>query len=149
MSPEVYSHLFPLLLEKGALDVYVTPVVMKKNRPGHILSVLSPVALKDDLTETLFAETPTLGIRILPVERETLERRYSEVTTPWGVVRLKEAGRGGSFGKAAPEYEDCARIARIHAVPLREVYETALRMYDSGMGTPGGNQTRSSNDQIG
>jgi pyridinium-3,5-bisthiocarboxylic acid mononucleotide nickel chelatase len=132
MSPEIYSYLFPLLLEKGALDMYITPIYMKKNRPGHILSVLCSLENRKELTRVLFSETSTLGIRVQPVERETLERRHTEVTTPWGVIRIKEAGENGNFWKAAPEYEDCARIARIQNVPLREVYETALRVYSEG-----------------
>ncbi len=127
MNPQIYSHLFPLLLEAGALDVYLTPIIMKKNRPGAILSVLCPQPLTSRLEEIIFAETTTLGIRRVPVSRSSLQREIRQVETPWGQVRVKTALREGRVIRAAAEYEDCSRIAREQQIPLQVVLGVAGR----------------------
>jgi hypothetical protein len=98
---------------------------MKKNRPGTLLTVLAPVASLAQVEDVLFRETGTLGIRRHAVARHKLERKAHAVATPWGTVQGKLAWRPGQEPQFAPEYEDCARVARAHGVPLREVYEVA------------------------
>ena len=122
---------FWVLLAAGAVDVFSTPVFMKKNRPGVLLSVLAPEAALGAVEEILFRETTTLGVRRYPVSREILHRRPCTVMTPWGPVAGKLAWRRAELAVFAPEYESCARIAREHGIALREVFERARRAYES------------------
>jgi pyridinium-3,5-bisthiocarboxylic acid mononucleotide nickel chelatase len=124
MNPEIYGYLFELLLERGARDVYVCPIFMKKGRPGHLLGVLTDAAHREVLAETILAETTTLGVRYHSVERRILERYQRQVETPFGPVGVKIGQLNGRL-RAAPEYEDCARLAREHQVPILSVYEAA------------------------
>jgi uncharacterized protein (TIGR00299 family) protein len=126
---EVIGYCYDLLLAAGALDVFSTPIFMKKNRPGVLLSVLAPEAALAELEEILFRETTTFGIRRYPVNRHKLQRRAHTVETPWGPVQGKLGWLDGRPPVFSPEYEDCARVARQHAVALREVYEQAQRAY--------------------
>jgi pyridinium-3,5-bisthiocarboxylic acid mononucleotide nickel chelatase len=125
MSPEVFGYLFERLLEAGARDVYVTPVLMKKNRPGHLLSVLVDPGQTETLAEIILAETTSLGVRYHPVDRRMLPRTTVSVTTPYGDVQVKMAHLPGGQ-RAAPEYEDCAHLARSKNVPLQTIYDAAL-----------------------
>ncbi|HEX9115038.1 MAG TPA: nickel pincer cofactor biosynthesis protein LarC [Anaerolineae bacterium] len=125
MNPEIYGYLFERTLAAGALDVFLAPVIMKKNRPGVVLSVLCRPQDTAALRALLFAETSTLGIRSQRLARHTLHRHSETVDTSYGPVRIKVCGWGEDEHKAAPEYEDCANAARTHGVPLREVYEAA------------------------
>ena len=124
MNPEVYGYLFDRLLAQGAYDVYATPVLMKKGRPGNVLSVLAPVGRLDELAATVLQETTTIGLRYYGVERRVLERQIRAVATPYGEVNVKFSCIDGRR-RAAPEYEDCARLAQEHRVPLLSVYEAA------------------------
>ena len=124
MNPEVYGYLFDRLLEQGACDVYATPVLMKKGRPGNVLSVLAPAGRLDELAEIVLQETTTIGLRYYGVERRVLERQIRTVATPYGEVGVKFSCIDGRR-RAAPEYEDCARLAQEHQVPLLSVYEAA------------------------
>ncbi|HIG52393.1 MAG TPA: nickel pincer cofactor biosynthesis protein LarC [Candidatus Handelsmanbacteria bacterium] len=124
MNPEVYGYLFDRLLEQGARDVYTTPVFMKKGRPGNVLSVLAEAATFDLLATTILQETTTIGLRYYSVERRVLEREVRSVETPFGEVRVKFSYLDG-HRRAAPEYEDCARLAKKHQIPLLSVYEAA------------------------
>jgi pyridinium-3,5-bisthiocarboxylic acid mononucleotide nickel chelatase len=126
MNPEHYGYLFERILAAGALDVYLTPVIMKKNRPGVLLSVLCRQQDTPVLRGLLFAETSTLGVRTQAVTRHALSRTSTTVATPYGAIRVKLAGWGAGQQKGAPEYEDCAAAARAHGVPIRAVYEAAL-----------------------
>ena len=119
---EVIGYCFDALFAAGALDVFSTPIQMKKNRPGALVSVLAPEATLPALEAILFRETATLGIRRYPVQRSKLRREAITVQTPWGPVRGKRGWREGGPVVFSPEYEDCARVAREHGVPLREVY---------------------------
>jgi uncharacterized protein (DUF111 family) len=125
MNPEIYGYLFDLLLDEGALDVYVAPVHMKKGRPGHLLSVLATEDSAGRLADLVLAETTTIGVRFHSVERRKLDRRTREVETEYGAVRVKVCQWPGGE-RSAPEYEDCARQARAHCVPLQVVYRAAL-----------------------
>jgi uncharacterized protein (TIGR00299 family) protein len=126
---EVIGYCYELLLGAGALDVFSTPIFMKKNRPGVLLSVLAPEAALPGLEEILFRETTTFGVRRYPVSRHKLQRRACTVTTAWGPVKGKLGWLEGRPPVFAPEYEDCARVARLHGVALREVYVQAQRAY--------------------
>jgi uncharacterized protein (TIGR00299 family) protein len=120
---EVVGYCFDQLFAAGALDVFSTPIQMKKNRPGVLLSVLAPEAMLSVLEAILFRETETFGIRRYPVQRQKLEREIVTVQTLWGPIRGKRGWRKDGPSVFTPEYEDCARVARQHGVPLRAVYE--------------------------
>lgn len=119
---EVIGHTVEQLFEAGALDVFTTAVGMKKNRPGVLLSVLVPDALIEPAEAIVFRQTQTFGIRRHRVERSKLRRETVTVETPWGPVRGKRGWREG-LHVLTPEYEDCARLARQHGVPLRAVFD--------------------------
>jgi len=122
MNPEIYGYLVDRLLEAGAMDVYMTSVYMKKGRPATMLSVLADDATVHTLLGVMLSETTTLGVRISRVVRKKLEREVRTVETEFGPVRVKVARLNGRE-RFAPEYEDCARIARERNVPLLAVYE--------------------------
>lgn len=124
-SPQVLAYAAERLLENGALDVTMQALEMKKGRPGVLLSVIARPEDRLRLSDLIFAETPTLGIRIHPAERLVQSRAWVEVETPHGRVRVKVAG-AGSF---APEYEDCRRIAIASGVPLRQIIAEASHAY--------------------
>jgi len=123
---EGFGFLMERLLEEGALDVYFTPVQMKKNRPGTLVTVLGRPAQRDELAGVLLAESGSLGCRFVEMARLEAERAVEEVETEYGVVRVKVASFAGRSLGAAPEYEDCRRLAREHGVAWREVYRAAL-----------------------
>ncbi|MGH2370733.1 MAG: nickel pincer cofactor biosynthesis protein LarC [Chloroflexota bacterium] len=126
MNPQWYGHLVERLLAGGALDVTMIPALMKKGRPGTLLSVLVGPDQVDSALATLFAETTTLGVRIQEVARRTLDRRVEAVETPFGTVRVKLGLIDGTVRSAAPEYDDC-RVAALRAgVALRQVYDAAV-----------------------
>jgi uncharacterized protein (TIGR00299 family) protein len=125
MNPEFYGHVIQRLLDAGALDVYLTPVYMKKNRPGVVLSVSCRAEDSQRLAALVFAETTTIGIRRIKTERWALAREYVAVQTPFGEVGVKLARLGEQVVNASPEYEDCRRLALEHGVPLKEVYAAA------------------------
>jgi pyridinium-3,5-bisthiocarboxylic acid mononucleotide nickel chelatase len=124
-SPQVLGYAMERLLEAGALDVTLAPVQMKKSRPGTLLSVIARPEDREMLARLIFEETSTLGLRIHSAERRVKARRFVEVTTPHGAVRIKIA-EDGSF---APEYEDCRRIARESGVPLKQIIADANLAY--------------------
>jgi uncharacterized protein (TIGR00299 family) protein len=126
---EVVGFATTQLLAAGALDAYVTPILMKKNRPGVILSVLCDETRITDLEAILFRETTTLGIRRYPVSRHKLKRQGTEVTTPFGPVKGKLGWLADRPPTFSPEYDDCARIAGERNIPLREVYAAAHAAY--------------------
>ncbi|MCL6517581.1 nickel insertion protein, partial [Alicyclobacillus sp.] len=126
MPGEWAAHAIQRLLEQGALDAWLTPVVMKKGRPGLQVHVLCEGPHRDALVEMLQEETTTLGVRYYSVARTALPRRWVTVSTAYGPVRVKVAERDGRLVNAAPEYEDCRRAAADHGVPLKAVYHAAL-----------------------
>jgi uncharacterized protein (TIGR00299 family) protein len=127
---EVIGYCFEQLFAAGALDVFSTPVQMKKNRPGVLLSVLAPESALGVLEAVLFRETQTFGVRRYPVQRHKLQREALSVVTPWGPVQGKRGWRAGGPAVFTPEYEDCARVARQHGIALREVYAAVRRAYE-------------------
>jgi uncharacterized protein (TIGR00299 family) protein len=129
MNPQNFSYVTDRLLAAGALDVSTIPVQMKKGRPGHLLQVLSPADAVDALSRVIFQETTTIGLRRYPVQRTTLDREFVEVKTEYGTVRVKVSRMDGEIVNFAPEYEDCARIAREKNVSLKQVQSLAISAY--------------------
>lgn len=125
MSPQVAGYLMEKLLSAGALDVFYTPIQMKKNRPGVLLNVLTNEERKDGLLEIVFTESTSIGLRAYPVERYCLERKMTEVDTPYGVVRVKVSFRDGKAVNIQPEYEDCKRLAEEKRAALKAVIDSA------------------------
>jgi pyridinium-3,5-bisthiocarboxylic acid mononucleotide nickel chelatase len=129
LNPQVFGYVLDRLLEEGALDAFALPVQMKKNRPGTLLTVLCKPEDASKLTQLIFTETSTLGVRRREEVRQTLARRWESVHTAWGEVRIKIASMNGTVTNYAPEYEDCRRIAAEHRVPLKTVMQEAAREY--------------------
>jgi len=129
MNPEFFEHVMEQLFAAGALDVYYTPIVMKKSRPATLLSVLAEPARVEALSEILFRETSTLGVRLMDVTRRCLDREWREVSTEYGPVRVKLGLLRGEVVTAAPEYEDCKRLARERGVPVKAVYAAAQQAF--------------------
>jgi uncharacterized protein (TIGR00299 family) protein len=125
MSPEIYGYLVERALEAGALDISCTPIQMKKNRPGLDIRVLAKPDQAEALADLIFAETTTLGLRISTAERRVLERELATVETAHGPLRIKVARRQGKIVNAAPEYEDCRRVALEQGISLKEVMDAA------------------------
>ncbi len=125
MSPQIFGHVMDRALELGALDCYFTPIQMKKNRPGVLLSVLCRDGDREKLSDMLFSETTTLGLRSYSVERRALQRESVRVETPYGPIGVKVAKLNGRIVNQMPEYEQCREAARLAAVPLRTVEEAA------------------------
>ncbi len=129
LSPQIFGYVMDRLLEDGALDVFTVPVQMKKNRPGTLLTILCKAEDASRLTQMLFTETTTLGVRRRDEVRTVLARRWENVQTSWGDVRIKIASMNGSVTNYAPEYEDCRRIAAEHHIPLKQVMAAAVEAY--------------------
>jgi uncharacterized protein (TIGR00299 family) protein len=129
---EINGYAMEKLLAAGALDVFFTPIQMKKNRPAVLISVLCRLTEVDGLEAILFRETSTLGVRRQSVERRCLERTSEIVVTKYGSIRVKVARLPDGSTKLAPEYEDCKQAAQTHNVPLREVYDAVLGYTQNG-----------------
>ncbi len=131
MTPQVFGYVMERALAGGALDVFGTAVQMKKNRLGMLLTVLCRPEDRRQLTQLIFAETTTLGVRMRQEQRATLARRHVTIQTKWGEVRMKLANLNGSASVTnyAPEYEDCRRIAEQQRVPLKAVMQEAIKVY--------------------
>jgi len=129
LTPQVFGYVMNQLLEAGALDVFSTPVQMKKNRPGILLTVLAKREDAGKLSRIIFAETTTLGVRRREESREVLARKWQTVTTRFGDIRIKLASLNGTVTNYAPEYEDCRRIAAEHRVPLKTVMQEAVQEF--------------------
>ena len=129
LNPQVFGYVMDRLFEAGALDAFAMPVQMKKNRPGTLLTVLCKPENARELTRLIFTETTTLGVRRREETRQTLARRWENVGTPWGEVRMKIASMNGTVTNYAPEYEDCRRIAMENRVPLKMVMQEAAQAY--------------------
>ena len=129
LNPQVFGYVVDRLLAEGALDAFALPVQMKKNRPGMLLTVLSKPDDAARLTQIIFTETSTLGVRRREEQRQALARKWITVGTRWGDVRLKVASMNGTVTNYAPEYEDCRKIAAQHHVPLKSVMQEALQGY--------------------
>lgn len=134
LNPELYAYVLEQLLDAGAQDAWLTPIVMKKGRSAVKISVLCSAQRADAIRLVLYREAGTLGVRSAPVEKQALDRTTTEVNTRGGVVRVKIGLLDGRPVTVAPEYEDCARAAREAGVPAREIFEEASRIAREGMG---------------
>ena len=129
MNPQLYGVLMERLTEAGAFDVFYAPIQMKKNRPGTLVTVVAPPARREALAGVLFAESTTIGVRVTETARERLDREVVTVESPIGPVRVKVARRGGAVVNAAPEFEDCARLAAERGLPVKAAHALAVRAW--------------------
>jgi uncharacterized protein (TIGR00299 family) protein len=129
LSPQVIAHVAERALAAGALDAMLTPVTMKKGRPGTLLTVLANPEDRDALTALILRETSTLGVRVRQDKRICLERRHVAVATEFGPIRMKVGTLGGEEMNAAPEFEDCKAAAASHGVALKRVQQAAIAAY--------------------
>ena len=129
MSPQLYGYFLEQALAAGALDVTCSSTQMKKNRPGLTISILCEPDRSDALSELLFEQTTTIGVRIHEARRKVLEREQVTVETPYGSVKVKVARREGKVVNVAPEFDDCQRLAAETSVPLKQVMVAAQAAY--------------------
>jgi uncharacterized protein (TIGR00299 family) protein len=130
MNPQIYGYFLEKALAAGALDVYTTPIQMKKNRPGTLLTVLCKPLDTNSLMALIFAETTTFGARTYHAQRKVLPREWVNVATEFGEVRVKVSRVNGRILQVAPEFEDCKRLAEEKKVPLQRVIGEAIRSYE-------------------
>jgi uncharacterized protein (TIGR00299 family) protein len=129
MNPQIFGALMDRLYAAGALEVFYQPVQMKKNRPGTLMTVVCRPADRRTLADLVFRETTTIGVRYHEMDRECLDRETVPVTTPWGEVRVKVARRGDDVLNAQPEFDDVARLAAEHGVPIKDVHAQAQKAW--------------------
>lgn len=123
MNPQIYGYVIEKLFEQGVHDAYLTPVIMKKGRPGTKLSVLVSANKVADIVRVILSETSTLGVRIVDCETIHLERKIITIGTPWGDAKVKIGKLDGCVINVAPEYEDCKKIAKKNNISFKEVYQ--------------------------
>jgi uncharacterized protein (DUF111 family) len=126
LTPQLVASALEAVLAAGAADAWVSPVTMKKGRPGHLLGAIVPESARAAVEEALFKETSTLGLRAYRVERSVLDREAIQVATPYGRVRMKLGRWKGAVVNAAPEFEDCRALAKEKGVAVKEVVAAAL-----------------------
>ena len=131
MNPEIYPYVIEKLMENGALDAYLTNIIMKKGRPAIKLTVLCEIKDTDKLCNIIFDETTTLGVRIYPAMKKKLDREIKTIKTKYGDVRVKISKLNNKIKNIMPEYEDCARIAKSKKIPLKKIYEEAENILSS------------------
>ena len=129
MNPQIFGVLMDRLLASGALDVFYTPIQMKKNRPGTLLTVIAPPEARERLTGVVFRESTTIGVRYREMERVCLDRETVTVQTSFGAVRMKVARQNGEVLNASPEFDDCARLAAERNVAVKDVQAAAVKSY--------------------
>lgn len=127
MNPELYDYTMERLFNRGAMDVFITPIIMKKGRPGVKLSVLCDEAIENKLAEILLTETTTLGVRKYKVEKTMLKREFQKINTKFGEIKVKTSLLNGKKVKCKPEYDDCRNIARERNIPINAVYEEVYK----------------------
>ena len=127
MNPQLFGPLMDRLAEAGALDVFYAAVQMKKNRPGTLVTIVAPPARREAIAGVLFTHTTTIGMRYQEMLRDTLDREIRAIDTPVGPIRFKIASRGGRVLNAAPEFDDCARIAAERGMAIKDVQALAMR----------------------
>jgi pyridinium-3,5-bisthiocarboxylic acid mononucleotide nickel chelatase len=128
MNPQFFEPLSERLIVAGALDVWLTPTMMKKGRPATVVSALVPADRRDEVERVFFVESTTIGVRATLVSRTRAPRRFETVTTRWGDVRLKLRGWDGRVIGAMPEYDDCLQLSRASGAPIREIWAEANRL---------------------
>lgn len=127
LNPQIYPYVMDKLMEIGALDVSLTPIIMKKNRPAIMISVLINSHLLDQVSTILFAETSTIGLRYYVTERKIAAREMVNVSVPWGQANVKISSYEGKICSITPEYEDCKALAIEYNIPLKKVQQTVLQ----------------------
>ena len=140
VSPQILGSVMQKLFDAGALDVWFTPIQMKKNRPGLMLSALCDEAAVPVLADLIFSETTAFGLRVEKIRRLKLARRFETVRTRYGEIIVKVGMKGTRVMQLAPEFESCLAAAELAGVPLREVHATALEVARNtiGIGLQGG-----------
>jgi uncharacterized protein (DUF111 family) len=128
MNPQFYDYIIEKLLAMNVLEVFLTPILMKKNRPGTLLTVIGPLEKRTAIIEFLLKETTTLGLRWREEERAKTEREILTQETRYGKIRFKLAKWEGRVVNISPEYEDCKRLAFKKGVPLKDIFEEAKRL---------------------
>ena len=135
MNPQIYGWLYERLFSAGALDVWTTPIYMKKNRPAHMLSVLVDAQHRELCTKIIFEETTTIGLRVIEIARRVeAVRKMAKVETSFGEVQCKVSAYDGKIVSITPEYEDCRRLAEKNSVPLKAVWQEALTKQEARLG---------------
>ena len=134
MNPELYGAVSQSLFDAGALDVWTTPIQMKKGRPGVLLSVLAPAAHETQVADILLRETTTLGVRVHPVHRHEARRTFATVPTPYGPVQVKLKWVDGALVGAKPEYDDCVRLAQTATCPCGSCTKQRKRQHTRAAG---------------
>lgn len=129
LNPQIYEHLMDRLFDSGALDVWLTPVIMKKSRPGVVLSTLVPQEVEKDAADLILSETTTLGVRRRLVERRVLPRETAKVRTKYGLISGKVALLASGGRRFVPEYSECRTAALKYREPLRVIQEEAVRSF--------------------
>jgi len=132
MNPEFYDSVMERLFKAGALDVYLTPIYMKKNRPANLLTAICPHEKTAEVSRTILEETTTFGVRISTASRLCLERKWETVSTKYGEIRIKIGLIDGEVVTTSPEYEDCRKAAEAHGVPVKRIYDEAAAAYHKG-----------------
>jgi pyridinium-3,5-bisthiocarboxylic acid mononucleotide nickel chelatase len=127
MNPQIFGHVMERLFAAGALDVYMTPIYMKKNRPATLLGVIARRRDEASLAGLILRETTTLGLRVHPIQRYEAQREFSQVHTPYGDLKVKRKIINGQIVQSVPEYDDCVRLANQNGVSLAEIYAAASR----------------------
>ncbi len=130
MNPEIYDYVLDRLFAAGARDVSLSPIQMKKNRPGTLLRIIAEPSDKDRLAEIVFRETSTIGVRYYPVKRIILKRKLSRLKTRFGTVDIKVIEEPGGGKRAAPEYDQLKKIAQAKRVPLKMLYDEVRRNFE-------------------
>jgi uncharacterized protein (TIGR00299 family) protein len=130
MNPEFYDHVMDSLFSAGAVDVYITPIIMKKGRPAVKISALVSRDHHAQISNILLKETSTFGTRSYEVDRKVLDRSWKTITSPWGKAKVKIGKMDGKILHISPEYEDCKRIAGEKGVALKTVYEEIMKLAD-------------------
>ena len=131
MNPQFYGLLMEKLFTLGAVDVFMSPIQMKKNRPGTILGVIAPQHLEAALAELILKESTTFGLRVHPIYRYEAEREFTHIQTAYGELQFKQKMLSGQVIQSVPEYEDCARLAEENNVSLAQIYQAAYRAINS------------------
>ncbi len=131
MSPQRYEPLIDKLLEIGALDVFLTPIIVKKSRPAIKLTALVNPSRVGEICDCILADTTTMGMRIYEADRKKLSREMVEVDTEYGKISVKLGKIGDEVVKILPEYEDCKRIANEKNIPIIKIHQAVLKMFSS------------------
>ena len=130
-TPEVIAYAIDKLLAAGAVDAWITPIIMKKGRPAFLLSALCTEANKAAVEDVVFAETSSIGVRWQQVRRTVADRSMVAVQTEWGTVGVKVAERDGQVTNVAPEFGDCRHLAEQSGAPLKKIYQAALQAWNA------------------